>query len=60
MPVARIITTIDAHAAGEPLRIVMAGVPPLSGATILARRQAMLEQQDDLRRILMWEPRGHA
>jgi proline racemase len=60
MPVSRTMTTIDAHAAGEPLRIVTAGLPPLPGATILERRRAMLAQYDDLRRILMWEPRGHA
>ena len=60
MPGSRTITTIDAHAAGEPLRIVTAGLPPLAGATILERRQAMLAHHDDLRRILMWEPRGHA
>jgi proline racemase len=60
MPVSRIITTIDAHAAGEPLRIVTAGLPPLNGATILERRRDMRVHHDDLRRILMWEPRGHA
>ncbi|MHB8645288.1 MAG: proline racemase family protein [Thermomicrobiales bacterium] len=60
MPVSRTITTIDAHAAGEPLRIVTAGLPPLPGATILERRRAMRAHHDDLRRILMWEPRGHA
>lgn len=60
MPISRTITTIDAHAAGEPLRIVTAGLPPLPGATILERRRAMLTHHDDLRHILMWEPRGHA
>jgi trans-L-3-hydroxyproline dehydratase len=56
----RILTTIDAHAAGEPLRIVTSGIPPLRGATILERRREMLEQHDHLRRVLMFEPRGHA
>src|SRR5262245_1474144 len=56
----RMISTIEAHAGGEPLRIVTAGVPPLPGATILERRAAMREHHDDLRRLLMWEPRGHA
>ncbi len=60
MPFSRTITTIDTHAAGEPLRIVTAGLPPLPGATILERRRAMRAHHDDLRRILMWEPRGHA
>lgn len=56
----RMISTIDAHAAGEPLRIVTAGVPPLPGATILERRRFMAEHHDDLRRALLFEPRGHA
>lgn len=59
-PGRRTLTTIDAHAGGEPLRIVTAGLPPLPGATIMERRAAMLEHFDELRRILMWEPRGHA
>ena len=52
--------TIDCHAAGEPLRIVTAGLPPLPGGTILARRAYMAEHLDHVRRFLMWEPRGHA
>ncbi len=54
-----IITTIDAHAAGEPLRIVTGGLPDLPGATILERRQYMREHYDHIRQALMWEPRGH-
>ena len=52
--------TIDAHTAGEPLRVVTAGWPEIPGATILARRQYARENHDALRRALMWEPRGHA
>jgi trans-L-3-hydroxyproline dehydratase len=54
------ITTLDTHAAGEPLRIVAGGYPELPGATILERRRYAKEHHDDLRRVLMWEPRGHA
>ena len=60
MRFARMLSTIDAHAAGEPLRIITAGVPPLPGETILERRRAMLRNHDGLRRILLFEPRGHA
>ncbi|MFT4041137.1 MAG: proline racemase family protein [Thermomicrobiales bacterium] len=60
MQISRVFSTIDAHAAGEPLRIITAGVPPLPGATILERRQYMLEHHDDIRRVLLFEPRGHA
>jgi trans-L-3-hydroxyproline dehydratase len=48
------------HAAGEPLRIVTGGYPELPGATMLERRRYAKEHHDDLRRALMWEPRGHA
>ncbi len=54
------IATIDAHTAGEPLRIVIDGVGPIPGATILEKRRFARERIDDLRRALMWEPRGHA
>jgi len=54
------ITTIDAHTAGEPFRVVTGGVPELPGDTILARRRYMREHLDHLRTALMFEPRGHA
>jgi proline racemase len=54
-----LITAIDAHAAGEPLRIITGGLPELPGATILERRRALHEQFDYVRQALMWEPRGH-
>jgi len=54
------ITTIDAHAEGEPLRIIVDGYPELPGKTILEKRQLARRKYDHLRRALMWEPRGHA
>src|SRR5271157_5703219 len=56
---AAVITTLDAHAAGEPLRIITGGLPEIQGATILERRRYMLEHLDYIRRAVMWEPRGH-
>ena len=53
------ITTLDTHAAGEPLRIVTGGLGELVGGTILERRRYMQEHLDHVRRALMWEPRGH-
>jgi proline racemase len=55
-----ILRTIDAHTAGEPLRLVTAGWPAPEGATMLERRAWAKAHQDHLRRILMQEPRGHA
>jgi len=54
------ITTIDVHTAGEPFRVIIAGFPELLGETILARRRYARKNLDHLRKILMWEPRGHA
>jgi len=54
------IRTVDAHAAGEPLRVVTEGVGPIPGRTILEKRRFAREHLDGLRRALMFEPRGHA
>ena len=54
------ITTIEAHTAGEPLRIVTSGVPVIPGATILEKRRWVRDHLDHIRRALMHEPRGHA
>jgi proline racemase len=54
------IRTIDAHAAGEPLRVIVGGLPPIPGATMLEKRRFAREHLDALRTRLMWEPRGHA
>ena len=54
------IKTIDAHTAGEPLRIIISGIPELHGNSILEYRQYMKENLDNLRTALMFEPRGHA
>jgi proline racemase len=56
----RLISTVEAHTAGEPLRIVTSGVPLLPGATILDRRRWVSTNLDHVRRSLMHEPRGHA
>jgi proline racemase len=54
------IRTIDAHTAGEPLRLIVGGFPSPQGRTILEKREYIRAHHDDLRRALMLEPRGHA
>lgn len=54
------ITTVDYHTAGEPFRIVTGGAPDLQGRTVLERRRWAAEHLDDVRRLLVNEPRGHA
>ena len=54
------IRTIDAHAAGEPLRLVVEGLPSPEGGTMLEKRAWAQKRLDHLRRAIMLEPRGHA
>ena len=54
------LKTIDAHAAGEPLRLIIDGFPTPRGRTMLEKREWVLNHADHLRRALMLEPRGHA
>lgn len=54
------LATLDYHTAGEPLRIITGGLPDIPGETMLARRRFMQNHLDDLRKILILEPRGHA
>ena len=56
----RRIQTIDAHAAGEPLRLITGGFPTPMGETMLEKREWVRANCDPLRRALMHEPRGHA
>ncbi len=53
------LKVIDMHTGGEPLRIVTAGYPELPKGTILEKRAHVRDHLDDLRKILMFEPRGH-
>ena len=55
----RCVRTIDAHTAGEPLRVLVDG-PAIPGETIAEKRRFAQQNHDSLRSVLMWEPRGHA
>jgi len=52
--------TIDMHTGGEPLRVIVSGLPELQGETCLEKRRWFRENLDRVRTALMWEPRGHA
>lgn len=56
----KMISTADYHTAGEPFRIVLGGVRPPQGATILDKRDDAIARLDDIRKLLTLEPRGHA
>lgn len=53
------IETCEMHTGGEPVRIITGGYPRLIGRTILEKRREAREHHDQIRRLLMREPRGH-
>jgi proline racemase len=54
------VQTVDYHTGGEPFRIVVGGVPALEGSTVLERRRWAAQHVDEIRHLLIDEPRGHA
>ena len=53
------LETLDLHCAGEPLRLIRSGYPAVPQAPIEERRAWAREHADHIRRMLMYEPRGH-
>lgn len=53
------ISVVDTHTGGEPTRIVVGGYPRILGRTMLEKRAYVEENYDDLRTMIMREPRGH-
>jgi proline racemase len=56
----RVFHAVDSHTEGMPTRVIVGGVGVLPGATMNERRLHVMNEADDLRTLLMYEPRGHA
>jgi proline racemase len=55
----RSFAAVDSHTEGMPTRVVTDGVGPIPGETMLERKLHFERHMDDLRLLLMREPRGH-
>lgn len=53
-------TAVDSHTEGMPTRVITSGVGTIPGATMAERRTYVMTKRDDLRTLLMYEPRGHS
>ena len=60
MRAARYLAAVDSHTEGMPTRVITGGVGPIPGASMLERKLHFEAELDDLRLLLMREPRGHA
>ena len=56
----RVFHAVDSHTEGMPTRVITGGVGTIPGATMAERRQWFIDNDDDVRTLLMYEPRGHA
>lgn len=59
MRLARIIQAVDAHACGEPGRVIVGGVLDVPGRTMLDKMQYLQNHADGLRKLMLREPRGY-
>jgi proline racemase len=59
MRLARMIQAVDAHAAGEPGRVIVGGVLDVPGATMFDKMSWLRANADDLRLRMLREPRGY-
>jgi proline racemase len=56
----RVFAAVDSHTEGMPTRVITAGLGTLPGGSMHERRLYFEQHLDDLRTLLMREPRGHA
>ncbi len=59
MRAARYFAAVDSHTEGMPTRVITGGVGPIPGGTMLERKLHFEAHMDELRLLLMREPRGH-
>ena len=59
MRLGRMIQAVDAHADGMPGRVITGGVGDVPGQTMLDKARYLHEHRDDLRRLMLREPRGY-
>ncbi|MEO7374678.1 MAG: proline racemase family protein [Terrimesophilobacter sp.] len=56
----RMFTAVDSHTEGMPTRVITGGVGVIPGSTMNDKRLYFIEHLDDIRLLLMNEPRGHS
>ena len=59
MRLARMIQAVDAHAAGEPGRVIVGGVLDVPGASMFEKMRHLATEGDALRKCMLREPRGY-
>jgi proline racemase len=55
----RVITAVDAHAGGEPGRVITGGVLDVPGSSMFEKMRYLSRHGDHLRKLMLREPRGY-
>lgn len=59
MRFSRMVTAVDAHAGGEPGRVITGGVVDVPGKTMFEKMVYFRDHADELRKCMLREPRGY-
>src|SRR5438067_187688 len=59
MHISKVIQAVDAHACGEPGRVIVGGVVDVPGSTMFEKKNYLEKHADWLRRLMLREPRGY-
>ena len=59
MRFSNMITAVDAHACGEPGRVITGGILDMPGATVFEKMKWMEANADHIRQRMLREPRGY-
>ncbi|MGW0763004.1 proline racemase family protein, partial [Streptomyces sp. NPDC002814] len=55
-----VLHAVDSHTEGMPTRVITGGIGTIPGDTMNERRLYFREHRDDIKQLLMNEPRGHS
>src|SRR5215217_4866187 len=59
MRFSRLITAVEAHAGGEPGRVITGGVVDVPGETMFEKKRYLETHRDEIRKLMLREPRGY-
>ncbi|KHK98828.1 hypothetical protein LK09_08070 [Microbacterium mangrovi] len=58
MQFSRVLSVVECHAAGESGKVIVGGVGHVPGETMFDKRRHLESQMDEIRKLVLFEPRG--
>jgi proline racemase len=60
MKLSSVLTAVDLHTAGQPFRIITSGFPAIRGKNMQEKNAYVEKNLENMRRMILYEPRGHS